>query len=437
MAKKQQPPPAQNINQPKEDTVCTKCGAHFYAEAKFCAFDGAELLPCAAENGTGTARSSPVAMQCSVCNTKYPGHAKFCGVDGVRLVPWKSTVRIGGERPAQPLAGQQSPLAPGGGSLKAIAAQVARGNPAADPSPERPPEPETDDDADARWSPPEAQELVGKTLEEKYRIDSVFAEGGMAILYLAHHTTMERTVVVKVVHGDLISSPSAIKRFEREAKLMARLNHPNIVTVYDFGFINSKQPFLVMEYIRGRNLSERVANQGPPNVKVAAQIIKQICRGLEEAHTCGVIHRDLKPDNIIIQDKVERPDWVKIVDFGIAHLLDGTKRLTRSGRVTGTPEYMAPEQFKGKQLDVRVDVYSLGVVMFEVLTGRLPFESNDISVLMAKHLMETAPLISAFRKDIGEGSPVDILVQKCLEKEPADRFESIKELRRAVESAFV
>jgi eukaryotic-like serine/threonine-protein kinase len=369
-------------------------------------------------------------MQCSVCAAKYPGHAKFCGVDGVRLVPWKSTVRVSVARQTQASPHQpQSSFASADGSLKAIAAQVAQGNPA--------PVPEPDDENDLQWSPPEAQELVGKTLEEKYRIDSVFAEGGMAVLYLAHHTTMERTVVVKVVHGDLISSPSAIKRFEREAKLMARLNHPNIVTVYDFGFINTKQPFLVMEYIKGRNLSDRVANQGPPNVKVAAQIIKQICRGLEEAHACGIIHRDLKPDNIIIQDKVERPDWVKIVDFGIAHLLDGTKRLTRSGRVTGTPEYMAPEQFKGKQLDVRVDIYSLGVVMFEVLTGRLPFESNDISVLMAKHLMETAPLISSFRKDIVQGSPVDILVQKCLEKEPDHRFETIKELRTAVESAFV
>ncbi len=415
--------------------VCTECGAQFYAQAKFCAFDGSELLLCAPEDEKSHSRDafSAQAMQCPSCATKYPAPAQFCGIDGVRLIPWLSTKRPPNltERAAGPLANDPA----GGGGRTAIAAKIGHEQPVqAIP----PPGSGADiSDYDLQYSPPPALELVGKTLEDKYRIDSIFAEGGMAVLYLAHHITMERTVIVKVVHGDLISSPSAIKRFEREAKLMARLNHPNIVTVYDFGFINDKQPFLIMEYIKGRNLSERVANQGPPNVKVAAQVIRQICRGLEEAHACGIIHRDLKPDNIIIQDRVERPDWVKIVDFGIAHLLDGTKRLTRSGRITGTPEYMAPEQFKGKQLDVRVDVYSLGVVIFEVLTGRLPFEANDISVLMAKHLMETAPLISSFRKDIEVGSAIDLLVQKCLEKEPAARFENIQALRAAVESAFM
>jgi eukaryotic-like serine/threonine-protein kinase len=237
------------------------------------------------------------------------------------------------------------------------------------------------------------------------------------------------------VHGALNSSPNALQRFEREAKVLARLNHPNIVAVYDFGFINKKQPFLIMEYIKGMNLADKVQHHGPPTVPVATQIIMQICRGLEEAHATGIIHRDLKPDNIILQEKVDRPDWVKIVDFGIAHLLDSEgKRLTRAGRITGTPEYMSPEQFKDKPLDFRADIYSLGIVIFELITGRLPFEADDLGVLMAKQLMDVAPSVSTLRPDIPAGSPMDLLIIKCLEKEPDQRYQSAAELRRAAEA---
>jgi serine/threonine-protein kinase len=248
---------------------------------------------------------------------------------------------------------------------------------------------------------------------------------------------MERTVVVKVVRNYLRSSKSELDRFEREAKTVARLNHPNIVALYDFGFIEDELPFIVMEYIRGMNLAQKVFRHGPPRSAVAIRIIKQICRGLEEAHRCGIIHRDLKPDNIILQDKFDRPDWVKLVDFGIAHMLDNKgKRLTRAGQIIGTPEYASPEQFKDLPLDTRSDIYSLGVVMFEMFTGRLPYEAGNLAALMTKILLEPAPSICLYRDDIEAGSPIDLLIQKCLEKDPEDRFQTVTEVRLAAETAY-
>ena len=259
----------------------------------------------------------------------------------------------------------------------------------------------------------------------------------MAILYMGRDVALDRDVVVKVVHSSLSCRPEALLRFEREAQTVAKINHPNVVSVYTFGKMNGKQPYLVMEFIKGKPLSGMLAQQGPPPLPWAAKIVTQMCMGLEEAHHFGIIHRDLKPDNILLQEKRDRPDWVKIVDFGIAHLLDTNahKRLTRMGMITGTPGYMSPEQFSDKQLDKRADIYSLGVVIFEMLAGETPFQSNDWGVLMAKHLMEPAPSITKFNPSIKEGSKWEKLVAKCLEKDPANRFQEVAELRKAVEEA--
>ncbi len=462
------------------ETLCTKCGAHFHPETAFCGFDGTELVPCdlSDRDSPSAARSPLSAMECIKCGHKFPAYAKFCGVDGSALKPWldPGPARATSAQDATPLNTQAAPLAtpantsPGTSATQAESSQA--GSSQTDSSTttkalgnlkevsdwvnqtsgrktgavnltrheinfteERPRRLIQEDSVEIDSSPASELALVGKTLEGKYLIQSVLAEGGMAVLYLARHTTMERTVVVKVVHGALNSSKNALQRFEREAKVLARLNHPNIVAVYDFGFINKKQPFLIMEFIKGSNLADKVEQHGPPTVPVACQIIMQICRGLEEAHATGIIHRDLKPDNIILQERSDRPDWVKIVDFGIAHLLDSAdKRLTRAGRITGTPEYMSPEQFKDKPLDTRADIYSLGVVIFEMITGRLPFEAEDLGVLMAKQLMETAPSVSTLREDIIEGSPIDLLIKKCLEKDPELRYPTAADLRRAAET---
>ncbi len=393
-----------------QETICTKCGARFQLDARFCGFDGSQLLPCNVEpNALARAAANP--RECSKCARRYPSYAKYCGVDGERLKDLYTTR-------ASLQAATQAGLSKDTGTVE-IDQPAQKYKDDADPAPSDP-------------------AFIGKTLEGKYKIQSILAEGGMAILYLANHIAMERTVVVKVVHGTFISSPDAVARFERESKVAAKLNHPNIVQVYDFGSIG-KTPYLVMEFIKGVTLGAKLRTQGPPTLNIAQRIILQVCHGLEEAHSCGVIHRDLKPENIILQEKSERPDWVKIVDFGIAHLLDSThqKRLTMSGRICGTPEYMAPEQFADKPLDVRVDIYAMGILMFEMLTGDVPFWSADVGVLMAKHLLDPAPPISKFRTDIPPNSKWDKIIAKCLEKDPDDRFASVAEIRRAIQSDAV
>ena len=226
---------------------------------------------------------------------------------------------------------------------------------------------------------------------------------------------MERSVVVKLIHDSLMYRTDMIERFQRECKMAARLNHPNVVSVYDFGFVNKTQPYLVMEFIKGKSLSNYLTQEGMLKIDTVGRIALQICAGLEEAHNCGIIHRDLKPDNILLQDRADRPDWVKIVDFGIASLIDITqqKRLTRVGVVIGTPEYMATEQFIGKPLDGRTDIYSLGVLLFEMFAGTVPYDAVAYDVLMAKHLMEAPPSISKFRNDIAEGSQFDLIVRNA------------------------
>jgi serine/threonine-protein kinase len=296
--------------------------------------------------------------------------------------------------------------------------------------------PPTEEEEEEDFSFADDLQLVGKVLESKYEIESVLAEGGMAVLYLAKQKKMERTVVVKVVHNYLSHNQNEIQRFEREAQVVARLNHPNIVAVYDFGLIDGSLPFIVMEYIRGMNLSQKVSRHGPPGMAVAVRIIRQICRALEEAHSLGIIHRDLKPDNIILQEKFDRPDWVKIVDFGIAHRVDTQgKRLTRAGRMLGTPEYASPEQFKDVKLDPRSDIYSLGVVIFEMLTGHVPYEAGNLGALMAKILLDPVPSITSYRQDIAPDSPMDVLVRKCMEKDPDKRFQTVREVRKAADAA--
>ncbi|HEY9755919.1 MAG TPA: serine/threonine-protein kinase [Oculatellaceae cyanobacterium] len=390
-----------------QETICTKCGARFGIDARFCGFDGSDLLPCDIQTNTPVpAATNP--KRCPKCSRMYPSYANFCGVDGGDLVD------VFNKRRDYQTHTQVSLMKSGGTVISAA------------------PVSEAAEETETNLSDPA---FIGKTVEGKYKIESVLAEGGMAILYLAHHIAMERTVVVKVVHGAFLSSPDAIARFERESKVAAKMNHPNIVQVYDFGFIR-KQPYLVMEFIKGTTLGAKLRSQGPPSAKIAEKILRQVCSGLEEAHERGIIHRDLKPENIILQEKIERPDWVKILDFGIAHLLDSShsRRLTMSGRICGTPEYMSPEQFSDKPLDIRVDIYALGIMMFEMLTGDIPFWSSDVGVLMAKHLMEPAPSVSNFRQDIPAGSKFDRIITKCLQKDPDDRFQTVTELRHALEA---
>ncbi|MGH9551024.1 MAG: serine/threonine protein kinase, partial [Terriglobales bacterium] len=278
--------------------------------------------------------------------------------------------------------------------------------------------------------------LIGRTIGGKYQVENMLGEGGMAVVYRATHLQMERTVVIKVMQGWLLSNKNSGERFERECKITAKLNHPNIVNVYDVGMINDVQPYLVMEYIKGEALADRIGRQGAQPVTTTGNIIAQICRGLQEAHNQGIIHRDLKPENVLLQDKSDRPDWVKIVDFGISHAVEGSKRLTKTGKMIGTPEYIAPEQLRDRAIDVRTDIYSLGVMIFEILTGKVPFSGESAEAILMKHLLEQPPPLSMYRDDLEDDSPWQTIVTKALEKNPDDRYQTVTELRLDIEQAL-
>jgi serine/threonine-protein kinase len=269
-------------------------------------------------------------------------------------------------------------------------------------------------------------------LDGRYRIETIIAQGGMAILYRAHQIGMDRTVAIKVMLPTFAPNSQAAERFAQECKLAARLNHPNIVAVHDVGMIGPQQPYLVMEYIDGVSLSNELSEHRPP-LTTALTIICQVLKGLEEAHGAGIIHRDLKSDNILLQRKSsDRSDWVKIVDFGIANLADRTKRLTKTGSFIGTPAYMAPEQFRGKAIDTRVDIYAVGIVMFEVLTGNVPFDGDSPDIIMMKHLIEEPPSLSESRTDVPP--QIEAVMRKALAKDAGDRFQTATDFRVALEA---
>lgn len=391
---------------------CPTCARALPATSKFCGFDGTDLS--LAKEGQASRKV------CSVCGRFYPGYASFCAFDRSSLQVMKTQRELnqtssGDFDGTQSVETQIVPVLPPATSTAQIAA---------------------DDrllgaDSEAPYS-----DLIGKTIDKKYLIQSVLGEGGMAVVYRAHHVQMERTVVIKVMQGWLLSNRNSVERFERECKLTAKLNHPNIVSVYDVGLINGKEPYLVMEYIKGESLADKIHNSGALPYATTANIIIQICRGLQEAHTSGIIHRDLKPDNVLLQHKSDRPDWVKIVDFGISNFVHGSKKLTKTGRMVGTPEYIAPEQLKDRPIDMRTDLYGIGIMMFEMLTGRVPFDGESAESILMKHLLEDAPTMAEVRPELAENNLFQPIVDKLLKKNPDDRYQTATELRLDVEHAL-
>jgi len=395
---------------------CPTCARALPATSKFCGFDGTDLS--LAQEGQASRKV------CSVCGRFYPGYASFCAFDRSSLQVMKTQREMN-----QTNSGEGSPSLDG---TQSVETQIVPVLPPATSAAQL----AVDDrllgaDAEAPYS-----ELIGKTIDKKYLVQSVLGEGGMAVVYRAHHVQMERTVVIKVMQGWLLSNRNSVERFERECKLTAKLNHPNIVSVYDVGLINGKEPYLVMEYIKGESLADKIHNSGALPYATTANIIIQICRGLQEAHTSGIIHRDLKPDNVLLQHKSDRPDWVKIVDFGISNFVHGSKKLTKTGRMVGTPEYIAPEQLKDRPIDMRTDLYGIGIMMFEMLTGRVPFDGESAESILMKHLLEDAPTMAEVRPELAENNLFQPIVDKLLKKNPDERYQTATELRLDVEHAL-
>jgi serine/threonine-protein kinase len=271
--------------------------------------------------------------------------------------------------------------------------------------------------------------LLGQVFGEHYEILSVLGRGGMSVVYKARHKLMDRIVAIKVLHGD--ADQVACERFRHEAQAASSLNHPNIITIYEFGIIKD-QAFLVMDCLEGSNLNEILQQDVRIPVERAINIFRQACLGLEHAHKNGVVHRDLKPSNLCIIKGDGGTETVKIVDFGIAKLLPETgkeqTKLTQTGEVFGSPLYMSPEQCKARPIDSRSDIYSLGCLMYESLTGKPPLEGETAYETMTMHVSKTPPPFSKAAPDVHINPSIEALVFRCLEKAPEDRYQSAAEV---------
>lgn len=285
---------------------------------------------------------------------------------------------------------------------------------------------------------PEEAEITepraGMMIGGKYRLDDQIGEGGMSVVWRACDTTIGREVVVKLMRGYLSQDDRTLKRFEQECRVMAKLTNANTVMVFEAGSIAGKIPYLVMEYGRGISLRDVIARTGRLPIKQALLVMIQVCRGLQAAHEAGIVHRDLKPDNILVNTDLSKPDAVKIVDFGIALLMHGaSERVTRDGMVIGTMEYISPEQLDDVDLDGRADIYALGVVFFEMVTGELPFKAGTAEALMLKHLREMPPRPSEKRP---EAYMLDSIILKALEKNRQWRYDNAESLRKDLEKVL-
>lgn len=275
--------------------------------------------------------------------------------------------------------------------------------------------------------------LINQTIGN-YRVSKLLGEGGMGVVYLAQHPVIGRKVAIKLLHAVLARDQDIVSRFFNEARAIHMIAHENIVEILDFGQTTDGQPYFIMEFLEGESLSEVVSRGAMPPDQVAV-IGSQMCRALGAAHAKGIVHRDLKPHNVQMITKADGSPLVKILDFGVAKILaspDGAQSVkTRTGSLMGTPLYMSPEQCKGAgALDHRTDIYSLGVMLFEMLAGRPPFTAEGVGELFAKHMLEEAPQLTEFAPHVPPYMAAAIM--RSLQKEPRDRFESMEEFRKAL-----
>lgn len=269
--------------------------------------------------------------------------------------------------------------------------------------------------------------MIGQVIKGLYKIYDEVGSGGIATVYLARNLRTNQIVAVKVVHSHIAKDPEVIKRFQREAGLLTGFSNPHLVQVFDHGTEDGRH-YLVMEYVEGRTLKSIINEEGALDVDRSLGIARQMAEGLAEVHRRGIVHRDIKPQNLMIE-----PDgMVKVMDFGIARIAD-LSALTRSGYLVGTPHYISPEQAMGQEVDHRSDLYSLGVVLYEMLMGQVLFDADSPISVALKHLNEPVPSLRLQRADIPD--EVEAVVNRCLAKDREDRFQSAEELIAAIDSA--
>jgi len=280
---------------------------------------------------------------------------------------------------------------------------------------------------------------IGQLFAGSFEIKERVGTGSMGVVYLAEQISLNKKVAIKILKATMAQNAEVLQRFEREARAASRLNHPNSISVIDFGQSEDGSPYIAMEYIDGRDLGQMLSDEFPLDHERLLKFMVQVCSALDEAHAAGIIHRDLKPANIVVAKRRSGEEYVKVLDFGIAKINDtegGTKQLTQDGLICGTPAFMSPEQIKGMPLDPRSDIYALGVVLFMLLTNRLPFQANSSAAMAAKIITETPPRVSKVRLDLKIPAHFDDVVARAMAKDREERYESAIQLRQDLEDAL-
>ena len=286
------------------------------------------------------------------------------------------------------------------------------------------------------------QSLIGTTISDRYRIERLLGEGGMGAVYQAEHTLMRKRMAIKVLHPEMTRLPEVVARFEREAMAAAHIDHPHVVTATDFGKLEDGSFFLALEFVEGSSLREVIA-LGRLELGRSLHIARQMAGALQRAHSLKIVHRDLKPENVMLVERDGDPDFVKVLDFGIAKVQMGElgtndragpeqNVLTQAGMVYGTPEYMAPEQALGQPVDARADLYALGIIMYEMLTGHRPFEAESKVALLGMQVTAPVPAMIVKCADCNVPLEVEVLVARLLTKEATDRIGDAKEVIEAI-----
>jgi serine/threonine protein kinase len=270
------------------------------------------------------------------------------------------------------------------------------------------------------------ENLSGQLIDGRYQVDYVLGVGSMGIVYGARHAAVGKLVAIKVLRAHLADDAEAIQRFNAEATAATSIGNQHIVETFDFGRLADGAAYMVMEYLEGRALADLIEGWSPLPLPRITGIGVQIAEALNAAHLAGIVHRDLKPDNVFLSEREGEPDFVKILDFGIAKFGVSQARLTQAGAVFGTPAYMSPEQALGKATDGRTDIYALGVMLYEMACGRVPFQGENAIAVLSMHANEAPEPLSQRKPDVS--SELEAIVHKCLQKDPEARYASMAEL---------
>lgn len=353
-------------------------------------------------------------VRCQLCGLPHPAELALCPMHHKPIVP---AARVSAERSSStPPSPPESP-------------------PRSEANPhDRQHNHQRNNPASGVTRPTPESSLVGRVLQGRYQINAVLARGGMGVIYEGTQLGLDRTVAVKCLHPRYARDPSALARFHREARIVGSIGHPNVVEVFDLGALEDGAPYLVMERLFGETLAARMRGARPVSVSLAVSITSQVFSALQATHSRAVLHRDLKPDNVFLISRPGAEPLVKVLDFGVARdLAAASARLTRAGFVMGTPAYMAPEQARGEALDVRVDVYGVGALLYELLTGRVPYSARTPAALLGEMLRRPVPSPAALRPSLSLS--LCAVVTRCLAFDRDARYPDVSSARDALLSA--